>query len=65
MQKSTFLKNILPLVALVASSVLVGCSTDVDPNKPVDAPGYYNGPMNPKGDVGSTDEKPTGGATTG
>ncbi len=36
--------------------IVMDCgSKDTDPNAKVDTPGYYNGPMNAKGDKGSTD----------
>jgi len=37
-------------LALVSAFVAAGCgSKEVDPGAKVDAPGYYNGPMEPRG----------------
>jgi len=37
-------------LALLSALVAAGCGPkDVDPGAKVDAPGYYNGPMEPRG----------------
>jgi|GEM_PF-1857592 len=57
----------LLLVCLLPSLGLIGCgSSDADPHAKVDAPGYYNGPIDSKkgakGSSGATDKTPAGGA---
>lgn len=43
-------KAVLPFLILFGSVLLTGCGPkEVDPDAPVDAPGYYNGPMEPRG----------------
>ena len=60
------MKNKLFAAALLALMALpmVGCGTkDVDPNAKVDAPGYYNGPMEKRGGgAGAGDDSKGGGA---
>ena len=62
----TLFKNLNLRIALCVSAVIVGIvaagcgSGDVDPQQKVDAPGYYNGPTEPKkgaggGEAGQTD----------
>ena len=44
----------LVILALgVCAFCVAGCEHDVDPHAKVDAPGYYNGPMNKKGSSGA------------
>ena len=44
------LRLLVPLAILTFQTLaLFGCSTDKDPNEKINAPGYYNGPMKPKG----------------
>lgn len=41
---------ILVLTAVSLSGIMTACGEkNVDPSAPVDAPGYYNGKMDPKG----------------
>jgi len=41
---------LLVLTAISISGILTACGEkEVDPSAPVDAPGYYNGKMDPKG----------------
>lgn len=41
---------ILPTIFVLGCILMSGCGPkEVDPNAPVDAPGYYNGPMEPRG----------------
>jgi len=54
-------------ICLLLSLGLIGCgSSDTDPHAKVDAPGYYNGPVDThkgaKGGSGATDKAPAGGA---
>jgi hypothetical protein len=48
----------LILISIVAGALAsaTGCgSGDVDPGAKVDAPGYYNGPMKPRGQGGEAE----------
>jgi hypothetical protein len=58
--KMTMKRLILAIPLFVIALPLVGCSKDSDPHEKIDAPGYYNGPMEPRGGAPKT-----GGATTG
>lgn len=62
MKQSHSLLKLASVCAIgVASVCLFGCgSKDVDPGQKVDAPGYYNGPM----DKGKS-KAPKGGAEAG
>jgi hypothetical protein len=59
----TLLKNLNFRIALCVSTAIVGivaagCEpADANPQQKVDAPGYYNGPVKPKGgaETGQTD----------
>jgi hypothetical protein len=55
----------VPFLAL-ASFVSVGCEHDTDPHAKIDAPGYYNGPMQKKSSGASLggDSKEAGAAAT-
>jgi len=53
-------KILVAILGLSVFSGLTGCSHDVDPEAKVDAPGYYNGPVNAKGQgapASSTEKK--------
>jgi len=40
----------LTLLLIALPLLIVGCgSKDVDPTNKIDAPGYYNGPVKPRG----------------
>ena len=41
---------LLPTLFVLGGILVTGCGPkEVDPGAPVDAPGYYNGPMEPRG----------------
>lgn len=58
-------KLFIPAILILGACFLGGCSGDKDPGEKIDAPGYYNGPMEPRGGgAGGGDAKaaPTGEA---
>ncbi len=58
MKKDLRLKSIaVALVAMFVGVLLVGCSKDADPQAKIDAPGYYNGPLDKKPKEPSKDSK--------
>ncbi len=50
-------KQLVPILLVLGSCFLGGCSGDKDPGEKIDAPGYYNGPMEPRGGGGGGDAK--------
>ncbi len=58
MNKEIELKSVaVALVTMFVSVLLVGCSKDADPQAKIDAPGYYNGPLDKKPKEPSKDSK--------
>ncbi|RYG46436.1 hypothetical protein EON79_10155 [bacterium] len=55
------MKHVRLLSLLLIPASIIGCgSKDTDPNAKINAPGYYNGPMNGKGASEEAPKKPVG-----